>query len=216
MIDPMHAAWDQFCTDLRQLREAGSLSEAQLDQIGEEAERLHNAGRLSNDQVEQLVEASLSEDDLALIDGIAYGLAKLINTPLGDLAAEAGVPRTSSDWLTGDEVRQTISASAARLANTSLDQLAAEARAIRARKAREAQDFVRDAPWQHYLQKFHHPGLAGHGVVLQNPHDPPDQHYATYEVRWLRGYPLPQLPPVIDGYPVQLVVVDSLPVPYAL
>ena len=215
----MQAAWNQFCNDVRQLREAGRLSECQLDQIGEEAERLHNAGRLSNDQVEQLVEAALSQEDLALLDGIAYGLAKLINTPLGDLAAEAGVPRTSSNWLTGDEVKQTISASAARLASTPLDQLAAEARAIRARKAREAHgdDFVRDAPWQYlYPQKFHHPGLAGHGVVLQNPHDHPSRWYNAYEVRWLRGYPVPQLPPMIDGYPVQLVVVDSLPVPLAV
>jgi hypothetical protein len=195
MIDPMQPAWTQFCADVRRLREAGRLSESQLDQIGEEAERLHNAGRLSNDQVEQLITALLSEEDLAVIDGIAYGLAKLINTPLGDLAAEAGVPRTSSHWLTGDEVRQTIAASAARLANTPLDQLAAEARAIRARKVPRM------------------PGLAGHGVVLQNPHDPPSRWYNAYEVRWLRGYPVPQLPPTIDGYPVQLVVVDSLPVP---
>jgi hypothetical protein len=57
------------------------------------------------------------------------------------------------------------------------------------------------------------PGLAGHGVVLQNPHDPPHAQYAMYEVRWLRGYPVPALPPSIDGYPVKLVIVDELPVP---
>ena len=132
----MQAAWNQFCTDVRRLREAGRLSESQLDQLGKEAERLHNAGRLSNDQVEQLIAALLSEEDFAVIDGIAYGLAKLINTPLGDLAAEAGVPRKSSHWLTGDEVRQTIAYSAAKLARTPVDQLAAEAAAKRAEFAR--------------------------------------------------------------------------------
>lgn len=55
-------------------------------------------------------------------------------------------------------------------------------------------------------------GLVGHGVVLQNPHDPPDRWYSAYEVRWLRGYPLPEMPPLIDGYPVKVVIVDALPV----
>jgi hypothetical protein len=195
----MQSAWDQFCDDVRQLREAGRFSKSQLDQIGEEAERLYNAGRLTNDQVERLTKAGLSEEDLALIDGIAYGLAKLINTPLGELADEAGVPRASSSWMSPDEIRQTIAASAARLANTPLDQLVKEAAAVRVSKA---------------LQ--HMPGLVGHGIVLQNPHDPPSRQYTAYEVRWLRGYPVPQLPPVIEGHPVQLVVVDSLPVPLAL
>ena len=130
----MHA-WDQFCTDLRQLRQSGRLSKSQLDRIGDEAERLYNAGMLSNDQVTQLTEAVLDEKGLALIDGIAYGLAKLISTPLGELADEAGVPRASSSWMSPDEVSQTITLSAAKLARTPLDQLAAEAAAKRAIKA---------------------------------------------------------------------------------
>jgi hypothetical protein len=58
------------------------------------------------------------------------------------------------------------------------------------------------------------PGLVGRGIVLQNPHDPPNCWYGAYEVRVLRGYPLPQLPHTIDGYPVKIVVVDSPPVAY--
>lgn len=125
-------AWEQFCDDVGRLRRDGQLSEMQLDQLGHEAERLYEAGRLSNDQLLRLSKALLSPEDLALIDGIAYGLAKLINTPLGQLAAEAGVPQTSPHWLTGDEVSRTIASSAARLANTPIEQLAAEARAYRA------------------------------------------------------------------------------------
>ena len=129
----MHA-WDQFCTNLRQLRQSGRLSKSQLDQIGDEAERLYNAGALSNNQVTQLTEAVLDERDFALIDGIAYGLAKLISTPLGQLADEAGVRRVSSSWMSPDEIEQTIAYSAAKLANTPIDQLAAEAAATRASK----------------------------------------------------------------------------------
>jgi hypothetical protein len=192
----MHA-WDQFCTDLRQLRQSGRLSKAQLDQLGEEAERLYNAGALSNDQVMRLTEALLDEKDLALIDGIAYGLAKLINTPLGELADEAGVPRASSSWMSPGEIEQTIAASAAKLAHTPIDQLAAEAAAKRASKALP-----------------HMPGHVGSGVVLQNPHDHPSRWNSVYEVRWLDGYPVPPLPPMIDGHFVHLVFVDALPVGY--
>jgi len=144
-------AWNQFCDDVDQLRRAGRLSEAQLDQISHEADRLYCAGALSDDRLLRLSHALLSPEDFARIDGIAYGIAKLLTTPLDQLAAEVRLP-----------------------------------------------------------------GLVGRGVVLQNPHDPPPFWNAAYEVRWLRGYPVPALPPSIDGYPVKLVLVDieDLPVPF--
>jgi hypothetical protein len=195
---PTSRAWDRFCAEVGQLRRDGRLSEQQLEQLGQQAERLYDAGWLSEDQVLKLTEALLSPEDLALIDGIAYGLARLFKTPLGQLAAEAGVQPRSPHWMTGDEVSETIARSAARFASTPLDQLAAEAHAHRT--SRDLLDM---------------PGHAGSGVVLQNPHDAPAHWYAMYQVDWLRGYPIPDLPPTIDGYPVKINVVDSLPVPYA-
>jgi hypothetical protein len=143
-------AWDQLCDDVDQLRRAGQLSEAQLDQIGHEADRLYCVGALSDKRLLRLSRALLSPEDFARIDGIAYGIAKLLHTPLDQFTAEVRMP-----------------------------------------------------------------GLVGRGVVLQNPHDPPDFWHSAYEVRWLRGYPIPALPPSIDGYPVKLVLVDieDLPVP---
>lgn len=131
---PSRDAWDQFCDEVGHLREAGKFSDDQLDQLGLEAERLYEAGLLSEDHLLRLSHALLSPEDFALIDGIAYGLARLINTPLGQLAAEAGVPRTSSDWMTGDEVSRTIAHAAAKLADTPLDRLAAEAQQHRSRR----------------------------------------------------------------------------------
>lgn len=58
------------------------------------------------------------------------------------------------------------------------------------------------------------PGLVGHGVVLQNLGAPRERQVWAYEVRWLRGQPLPVLPTTVDGYPVKLAIVDSYPVPY--
>lgn len=195
---PTSRAWDQFCAEVDRLRRDGQLSETQLEQLGQEAERLYEAGWLSEDQVLKLSEALLSPEDLALIDGIAYGLARLFKTPLGQLAAEAGVHPGSPHWMTGDEVSETIARSAARFASTPVEQLAAEARAYRT-----SRDLTRA------------PGHAGSGVVLQNPHDPPSRWYAVYQVDWLRGYPLPDLPPTIDGYPVEIVIVDALPVAFS-
>lgn len=150
-------AWDQLCDDVDQLRRTGQLSEAQLDQIALEADHLYCAGALSDKRLLRLSRALLSPEDFARIDAIAYGIAKLLHTPLDQLAAKA--PES-------DDV---------------LDQ----------------------------------PGHVGSGIVLQNPHDPPDFQHAAYEVRWLRGYPVPALPPSIDGYPVKLVIldIDELPVP---
>lgn len=128
----MSDAWDQFCNDVGRLRQAEQLSDDQLDRLGLEAERLYDAGLLSNDQLLRLSRALLSDEDFALIDAIAYGIARLINTPLGQLAEEAGVQPASPHWLTGDEVARTIARSSARLANTPLDQLAADAQAYRA------------------------------------------------------------------------------------
>jgi hypothetical protein len=55
------------------------------------------------------------------------------------------------------------------------------------------------------------PGHASTGVVLVDP----ERGTEVFEVRWLRGYPIPSLPRMIDGRPVQLVVVDNLPTPQA-
>lgn len=150
--------WDQFCDDVGQLRHAGRLSKEQLDQIGHEANHLYEAGVLSEDRLLRLSRALLSPEDFAFIDALAYGIAKLLHTPIAQLAAEAhGASDVSSDLL---EL----------------------------------------------------PGHVGSGVVLQ----PPAFGHAAYEVRWLRGYPVPALPPSIDGYPVKLVLVDveDLPIPY--
>ena len=84
-------AWSQFCADVGHL--CRTLSSAQLDQIGQEAERLHHAGALSDDQALLLSRALLSPEDFASIDTIAYGIAKLLHTPINQLAAEAQVYR---------------------------------------------------------------------------------------------------------------------------
>jgi len=82
-------AWSQFCADVGQLRRTGMLSSAQLDRLGQEAERLYDAGALSEDRVLHLTQALLSPEDSARIDAIAYGIARLLNTPIDQLAAEA-------------------------------------------------------------------------------------------------------------------------------
>jgi len=127
-------AWSQLCADLARLREAGQISEARLDQLGEVAERLYNAGRISDVQVEQLTDALLSPEQLNTIEAIAYGLAKLLHTPLGELAAEARPHRASRAWLSPGEVREAIAFGATKLASTPIDQLAAEARMHRSRR----------------------------------------------------------------------------------
>ncbi len=52
------------------------------------------------------------------------------------------------------------------------------------------------------------PGYAGAGAVRVDPSSSDE----AYEVRWLRGYPIPPLPPVIDGRSVRVAVVDALPI----
>lgn len=64
-----------------------------------------------------------------------------------------------------------------------------------------------------YLRRM--PGLVSHGVVLQNPGASPREWCEIYEVRWLRGQPIPSLPSTIDGRALKLVVVDAYPVPHA-
>lgn len=49
------------------------------------------------------------------------------------------------------------------------------------------------------------PGHASAGIVL----DPNGGE--IFEVDWLRGFPIPPLPPYVDGRPVQVVFVDTLP-----
>lgn len=62
-----------------------------------------------------------------------------------------------------------------------------------------------------YLRRL--PGLVSAGVVLQNPHASPREWFSLYEVRWLRGQPVPALPRTIDGRDVRVVVVDDYPRP---
>ena len=81
--------WSQFCANVGQLRRTGMLSRAQLDRLSQEAERLYDAGALSDDQVLLLLRALISPEEFARIDAIAYGIAKLLNTPINQFAAEA-------------------------------------------------------------------------------------------------------------------------------
>lgn len=64
-----------------------------------------------------------------------------------------------------------------------------------------------------YLRRT--PGLVSHGVVLQNLEAPREQQVWAYEVRWLRGQPVPSLPTTIDDRAVKLVIVDAYPRPQA-
>ena len=57
------------------------------------------------------------------------------------------------------------------------------------------------------------PGFVGAGAVLQNPFAVPRDWTSVYEIRWLRGQPVPALPSTVGGYAVKLVFVDSYPVP---
>lgn len=59
---------------------------------------------------------------------------------------------------------------------------------------------------------FRLPGFVGAGVVLQNPRTP-REWLEVYEVRWLRGQPVPSLPSRVEGRPVKLVIVDDYPRP---
>jgi hypothetical protein len=52
------------------------------------------------------------------------------------------------------------------------------------------------------------PGHAGAGIVRVSPAEGDE----IFEVRWLRGYQIPALPQMIDGRPLRLAIVDSLPV----
>lgn len=60
-----------------------------------------------------------------------------------------------------------------------------------------------------YLSLF--PGFAGAGVTIRDPAEPGVR--TAYEVRWLRGYAVPALPPMVKEFPVKLEIVDALPVP---
>jgi len=52
------------------------------------------------------------------------------------------------------------------------------------------------------------PGHAGAGIVLVDPSSGTE----VFEVRWLRGHPIPPLPAAVDGRVVRLAIVDELPV----
>jgi len=54
-----------------------------------EIERLYDAGLVSEGALDRIADSRLSPDDRALAEGIAYGIAKLFNTPLNQLVDEA-------------------------------------------------------------------------------------------------------------------------------
>lgn len=55
------------------------------------------------------------------------------------------------------------------------------------------------------------PGFAGAGVTLVDPSTGAE----VFEVSWLRGYPIPSLPPQAGHWPVRVAIIDNLPVPQA-
>jgi hypothetical protein len=63
----------------------------------DELERLYNAGLVPDEEIERIALARISPRDLAIIDGIAYGIAKLLNTPINQLAAEASSYRATRE-----------------------------------------------------------------------------------------------------------------------
>jgi hypothetical protein len=67
-----------------------------LDQLSdEEVEHLYSRGLVSDDEVERIALSRVSPQDLAIIDSLAYGVAKLLNTPIAQLAAEALAVRSA-------------------------------------------------------------------------------------------------------------------------
>lgn len=50
------------------------------------------------------------------------------------------------------------------------------------------------------------PGHAGSGVVIADPSTGEE----VFEVDWLQGFPVPALPPFVDGRPLRVVIVDHL------
>jgi hypothetical protein len=64
----------------------------QFDQLpDEEIDRLYNAGLIPDEEMERIALERIAPEDLAVIEAIAYGVAKLLNTPIDQLAAEAGM-----------------------------------------------------------------------------------------------------------------------------
>lgn len=51
------------------------------------------------------------------------------------------------------------------------------------------------------------PGVVGAGITRMGPSSVDE----VFEVRWLPGYQIPPLPQVIEGRPVRIAVVDTLP-----
>ena len=65
-----------------------------LDMLSDdEIERLYDAGLVPDEEIDRIALSRISPRDLAIIDGIGYGLAKLLNTPINQLAAEAAAYR---------------------------------------------------------------------------------------------------------------------------
>jgi hypothetical protein len=69
-----------------------------LDDLSEdEIEQLYNAGLVSDEDVEQVALERLSPHKLVMLDALAYGIAKLFHTPIGELAAEAAAHRAANN-----------------------------------------------------------------------------------------------------------------------
>lgn len=81
--------WERFCNEVAALRRAGLMSPVLYKQLENHAEVLYNRGLISDAQVEQFGEAIMDPEDRAVINAIAYGLARLFHTPINQLAAEA-------------------------------------------------------------------------------------------------------------------------------
>ena len=81
--------WERFCNEAAALRRAGLMSPELYKQLENHAEVLYNRGMISDAQIEQLGEAIMDPEDLAMINAIAYGLARLFHTPINQLVAEA-------------------------------------------------------------------------------------------------------------------------------
>jgi hypothetical protein len=76
------------------------MTRAPLDHLpDDEIERLYRAGSISDSEIERIALARLSPQELAIIDAFAYGLAKLLHTPIDQLAAEADAHRRG--WSAG-------------------------------------------------------------------------------------------------------------------
>lgn len=78
-----------------------SLSEDEIDQLGD-------AGVLSDDDLDYLVRTRISPEEMAVLEAIAYGIAKLFHTPINQLVAEAAAHRGPYNKVPGGEAQGTL------------------------------------------------------------------------------------------------------------